>query len=53
MFCPRRTGPVPNEISPNVAFGVLTTVADYSAFVARITERRGDAFDLKPRRAQP
>jgi len=40
--------PVPNEISPNVAFGLLTTVADYSAFVARITEPRGDAFDLKP-----
>ena len=40
--------PVPNEISPNVAFGLLTTVADYSAFVARITDPRGDAFDLKP-----
>jgi hypothetical protein len=40
--------PVPNEISPNVAFSLLTTVADYSAFVARITAPRGDAFDLKP-----
>src|SRR5579863_7459211 len=40
--------PVPNEISPNVAFGLLTTVADYSDFVARITAPRGDAFDLKP-----
>lgn len=40
--------PVPNETSPNVAFGLLTTVADYSAFVTRITEPRGDAFDLKP-----
>jgi CubicO group peptidase (beta-lactamase class C family) len=40
--------PVPNEISPNVAFGLLTTVADYSAFVARITEPWRDSFDLKP-----
>jgi CubicO group peptidase (beta-lactamase class C family) len=40
--------PVPNETSPNVAFGLLTTVADYSAFVARITEPRGDALDLRP-----
>jgi CubicO group peptidase (beta-lactamase class C family) len=40
--------PVPNETSPNVAFGLLTTVADYSAFVARITQPRGDAFDLAP-----
>src|SRR5215472_7940681 len=40
--------PVPNETSPNVAFGLLTTVADYSTFVARITQPRGDAFDLKP-----
>jgi CubicO group peptidase (beta-lactamase class C family) len=40
--------PVPNEISPNVAFGLLTTVPDYSAFVARITEPRGDDIDLKP-----
>lgn len=40
--------PVPNEISPNVAFGLLTTVQDYSKFVARITEPRRDAFDLKP-----
>jgi CubicO group peptidase (beta-lactamase class C family) len=39
--------PVPNETSPNVAFGLLTTVADYSAFVTRITEPKGDAFDLK------
>ncbi|MGC2474944.1 MAG: serine hydrolase domain-containing protein [Candidatus Sulfotelmatobacter sp.] len=40
--------PVPNEISPNVAFGLLTTIADYCAFVARITAPRSDAFDLKP-----
>jgi CubicO group peptidase (beta-lactamase class C family) len=40
--------PVPNETSPNVAFGLLTTVVDYSAFVARITEPHGDGFDLKP-----
>jgi CubicO group peptidase (beta-lactamase class C family) len=40
--------PVPNETSPNVAFGLLTTVTDYSAFVARITQSRGDAFDLQP-----
>lgn len=40
--------PVPNETSPNVAFGLLTTVPEYSAFIARITQPRGDAFDLKP-----
>lgn len=40
--------PMPNETSPNVAFSLLTTVADYSAFLARITAPRGDAFDLKP-----
>lgn len=40
--------PVPNETSPNVAFGLLTTVADYSAFVTRITMPRGDTLDLKP-----
>jgi CubicO group peptidase (beta-lactamase class C family) len=40
--------PVPNETSPNVAFGLLTTVADYSAFATRITQPRADAFDLKP-----
>jgi CubicO group peptidase (beta-lactamase class C family) len=40
--------PVPNETSPNVAFSLLTTVADYSAFLGRITGTRGDAFDLKP-----
>ncbi len=40
--------PVPNEISPNVAFGLLTTVVDYCAFVAIITAPGRDAFDLKP-----
>ncbi len=40
--------PVPNEISPNVAFGLLTTVDDYAAFVSRIVAPRGDALDLKP-----
>lgn len=40
--------PVPNEISPNVAFGLLTTVTDYSVFVSRIVAPRGDALDLKP-----
>jgi CubicO group peptidase (beta-lactamase class C family) len=40
--------PVPNEISPNVAFSLLTTVTDYCAFVARVTAPRRDAFDLKP-----
>jgi len=39
--------PVPNETSPNVAFGLLTTVTDYSAFLTRITAPRGDGFDLK------
>ena len=40
--------PVPNETSPNVAFSLLTTVPDYSAFLARVTAPRGDSFDLKP-----
>lgn len=40
--------PVPNETSPNVAFSLLSTVADYSAFLARVTAPRGDAFNLKP-----
>ena len=39
--------PVPNERSPNVAFCLLTTVTDYSAFLARVIVPRGDAFDLK------
>ena len=33
--------PVPNETSPNVAFSLLTTVADYSAFLARVTAPPG------------
>lgn len=40
--------PAPNEISPNVAFSLLTTVPDYASFLARITAPRGDGFDLKP-----
>ncbi len=40
--------PAPNEISPNVAFSLLTTVSDYAAFLTRITSPRGDGFDLKP-----
>jgi len=40
--------PMPNETSPNVAFSLLTTVADYSAFLARVTAPHRDAFDLKP-----
>jgi len=40
--------PVPNETSPNVAFSLLTTVTNYSAFLTRITAPRGDGFDLKP-----
>jgi CubicO group peptidase (beta-lactamase class C family) len=40
--------PVPDETSPNVAFSLLTTVADYCSFVSRITAPRGDALDLKP-----
>ena len=40
--------PVPNEISPNVAFSLLTTVTDYASFVSRIVAPRGDALDLKP-----
>lgn len=38
----------PNDISPNVAFSLLTTVTDYCSFLTRITAPRGDAFDLKP-----
>src|SRR5579863_9068655 len=40
--------PAPNEIVPNVAFSLLTTVADYSAFLARLVSPRIEAFDLKP-----
>jgi len=40
--------PVPNETVPNVAFSLLTTVSDYSAFLARLVAPRGEAFDLKP-----
>jgi CubicO group peptidase (beta-lactamase class C family) len=40
--------PLPNDLSPNVAFSLLTTVADYTAFVSRVASPRGDAFDLKP-----
>ncbi len=39
--------PVPNEIVPNVAFSLLTTVADYSAFLARLVSPRNEAFDLQ------
>lgn len=39
---------VPNDISPNVAFSLLTTVADYCSFLTRITAPRADTFDLKP-----
>jgi hypothetical protein len=39
---------VPNEISPNVAFSLLTTVSDYAAFVTRITAPHRDNFDLRP-----
>jgi len=39
--------PMPNETSPNVAFSLLTTVADYSAFLTRVTVPRGAPFDLK------
>jgi len=37
---------LPNGISPNAAFSLLTTVSDYSAFVARILAPRGDSFGL-------
>lgn len=40
--------PMPNDISPNVAFSLLTTVADYCSFLTRVVAPRGDAFDLKP-----
>ena len=31
---------IPNEISPNVAFSLLTTVEDYSTFLARLVSQR-------------
>ncbi len=31
---------MPNEISPNVAFSLLTTVADYSAFLAHVVSQK-------------
>ena len=40
--------PLPNDLSPNVAFSLLTTVADYTSFASRVAAPRGDAFDLKP-----
>ncbi|HEY6375053.1 MAG TPA: hypothetical protein VIX90_05960 [Edaphobacter sp.] len=39
--------PIPNEIVPNVAFSLLTTVQDYSVFLARLSTPRGETFDLK------
>ncbi len=35
---------LPNDISPNVAFSLLTTVADYSAFLAQVVSPRNQAL---------
>lgn len=40
--------PVPNEIVPNVAFSLLTTVDDYSAFLGGFVAPPDEALDLKP-----
>lgn len=40
--------PMPNSISPNVAFSLLTTVGDYARVAARLARAAGDAFDLQP-----
>ena len=39
---------VPNEISPNVAFSLLTTVDDYSAFLGGLLVPKNETLDLKP-----
>jgi len=39
---PPGTKLLPNEISPNVAFSLLTTVADYSTFLAHMVSQRND-----------
>lgn len=44
-FSPPRTL-MPNDISPNVAFSLLTTVADYCSFLSRMTASRSDALSL-------
>jgi CubicO group peptidase (beta-lactamase class C family) len=37
---------LPNSISPNAAFSLLTKVSDYSRFLTRIVSPRGDSLDL-------
>ncbi len=37
---------LPKDISPNAAFSLLTTVSDYSRFLARIVSPQGDSLDL-------
>jgi hypothetical protein len=37
-----------NDMFPNAAFSLLTTVPDYAAFLSRLVAPRGEAFDLKP-----
>jgi len=39
---PPGTKLLPNDLSPNVAFSLLTTVADYSKFLAHIVSQRND-----------
>lgn len=43
---PPGTKLMPNEISPNVAFSLLTTVPDYSTFLAHLVSQRN--VDLTP-----
>jgi len=43
-----RTPLTPENLLPNVASGLITTVSDYAAFLARLMAPRGDAFDLRP-----
>ncbi len=38
----------PQSMRPNVASGLLTTVRDYTAFLARLARPAGEAADLRP-----
>jgi CubicO group peptidase (beta-lactamase class C family) len=40
--------PMPNSISPNVAFSLLTTVSDYALIAARLAAPAKDSLDLRP-----
>jgi CubicO group peptidase (beta-lactamase class C family) len=43
---PPGTNLLPNDVSPNVAFSLLTTVPDYSAFLAHVVSQRNE--DVTP-----